>query len=72
MRLVHAERAADVSGGPTLALGGRQLVKNAGFRKAEVAGRQMPVQEADLPRVKPVEGANLVDERHRGADLRVV
>src|SRR5271166_5884204 len=64
MRLVHPERSTDGGGRSALPLSVCQFVEDARFRQGQVAGGQMPVQQADLAGVKPVEGADLVDERH--------
>src|SRR3984957_1636987 len=64
MRLVHVERPADLGcGSPPL---GRlsQFVENARLGQRQVGRRKAAVQKADLARVKPVEGADFVAERH--------
>ena len=64
MRLVHAERPADVRRRPPGPRRVDQFVENARLRQRQVGRRQAPVQKPDLPGVKPVEAANLVGERH--------
>ena len=65
MRLVHVEGPADLRCG-SAALGRLgQFVENARLGQRQVGRRQAAVQEADLARVEPVEGADLVGQRHR-------
>ena len=72
MRLVHVERPADLRRGPA-ALGRLgQFVENPRLRQRQVGRRQAAVQEADLEGVKPIEGADLVGQRHGDASVRVL
>ena len=64
VRLVHAERPADLRRrSPALRRVG-QFVENARLRQRQVGRRQAPVEKADLAGVEPVEGADLVGQRH--------
>jgi hypothetical protein len=67
MRLVHAERPADLRRGSAALVRLSQLIENPRLRQRQVGRRQAAVQEADLAGIKSVKRADLVGQRHGGA-----